>query len=520
MSLRLRTACTRLAASALALMFGTSTLLADVTPEQVWQSWKQMVGADDATVTAQSVQRHGDTLVVDDITIEGAQTSYLKIPSISFKDRGDGTVAVILPETTPLKLRRPYTPGTGLPQMVDFGLILRLPGATFLVSGVPDAMNVKSNVPDLELGLKDVAGIPSADVDLMAVLKMTGLTVTYNIGPGTKKIYKADYAAKTVKLVFQTLRPEAGVDIGFDIADLSAGMDATVPAGVPFGDKSFDLTAALPKGFAIDVKAALGATTFHFTSRGKIGGGALTAAKPGEVSGALAKASARVAVDATRLAVDLDSTNGTVNVAGTEIPLAGAGLSYSAIAGNLLMPTAESPRPAPFAVGLTLTDIAVPEQIWATIDPTGALPHAPASLVLDAGGKMTMRHSPFLNPKSAAHPPVGEEAADLNTLDIANLNLKALGAEVTALGGLTMDYGTPGHALNPPVPSGKIDLKATGLGKLIDGLVKMGAITAQDAVPARMMLAIFAISSTTADAQTSTVEFRDAHLFVNGQKVQ
>jgi hypothetical protein len=71
-----------------------------------------------------------------------------------------------------------------------------------------------------------------------------------------------------------------------------------------------------------------------------------------------------------------------------------------------------------------------------------------------------------------------------------------------------------------PAPTGKMEIKATGVNALVDALVTMGILGKDEADQGRMMLAMFANTSPTADEITSTVEFKDKHFFANGQQLQ
>jgi hypothetical protein len=363
--------------------------------------------------------------------------------------------------------------------------------------------------------LDSVNGIAVKAAGLTATLGLTGVSTQYRAMKGAPSKHSTDYAVKRLALAF------AGQDKGYDaeisltVADLAARVDAALPPGVTYDLQGLDLPKIVAAGFAGSVTTSLGATEFRVATRQRAAGVAASA-KPNEISGTLEKGSLRLAMDAAKIDYSLDTEGGSLRIAGAKIPLAEAAMTYGGFAAHMRIPVSESSKPAPFALGLTLSEVAVSEPVWALIDPTKALPHDPASLNLDAGGKITLLRSLFAEPAA----PQGTQGAQINTLDITNLNLKAAGAEVTALGGLTMDYGTPARRKDPPVPSGKIDVKATGLTALLDALVKMGVIPQNKAMQARMMLSIFAIASTTSDALTTTLEFRDAHFFVNGQQLQ
>ena len=92
----------KLAGSAAALaLIAANPVLADVTPEDVWQSWQDVMATSGSTVTTGSVERDGDTLIVTDVkaAFDGDEgKGETTISEIRLRDRGDGTVEVILAE--------------------------------------------------------------------------------------------------------------------------------------------------------------------------------------------------------------------------------------------------------------------------------------------------------------------------------------------------------------------------------------------------------------------------------------
>ena len=71
-----------------------------------------------------------------------------------------------------------------------------------------------------------------------------------------------------------------------------------------------------------------------------------------------------------------------------------------------------------------------------------------------------------------------------------------------------------------PAPSGAINIDIKGVSALIDNLIKLGIITDDDAMGARMMLGMFTRPGAEADQVTSVIEFKDGGLFANGQQLQ
>ena len=152
-------------------------------------------------------------------------------------------------------------------------------------------------------------------------------------------------------------------------------------------------------------------------------------------------------------------------------------------------------------------------------DPKAALPHGPTSLIIDTKGRVTLTRD-LTADASALEAGQTDRPGVLNALDLSQFNLKALGAEVQAQGAFTFDNSDLTTFSGVPLPTGKLDIKATGVNALLDTLVKMGLVPPDQAMQGRMMLAMFANTSTSADEMTSALEFKDKHFFANGQQLQ
>jgi hypothetical protein len=99
--------------------------------------------------------------------------------------------------------------------------------------------------------------------------------------------------------------------------------------------------------------------------------------------------------------------------------------------------------------------------------------------------------------------------------------LKAAGAEVTGKGAFTFDNSDTTTFPGVPLPTGQLDLKLVGANGLLDKLVQMGLLPADQAMGARMMMGLFAKTvEGSDDTLTSTLEFKDKGFFANGQRLQ
>lgn len=493
--------------SAIALLMTSSAGLADVTPEQVWQGWQDATAAMGNKVSAESATREGDTLVVSNISIGGGAKDQptVTIGKMSFTDKGDGTVAVVLPDSYPLTISVPPTEVDAKPTTIK--LDVAMPGASIIASGTPEAINYKTDAPEVSIKLGSIDGTDAQKVNATGEIRLTGLAGTYVTEPGDLQTLTEDFSLKALNAAVSGSDQASNSE--FTLTANLADIVAKAAIKSPKGSDMADLQGALAKGATMDVGFTYGATSFDVN--------ATDAGKPTQISGSLGGGSLAMAMDAARLDYSTDSKTVALKIASPDIPIPDAAVNWGQAAFHLLMPVSKSDTPADFALMLNLTDLSVADGIWAMIDPTGGLKHDPATLVIDTKGKVTLTKDLLTDATGLEN---AEPPGQLNAFDLTALTLRALGAELTGAGSFTFDNSDTATFGGVPAPTGKIDLKATGVNALIDTLVKMGFVPEDQAMQGRMMLSMFANTSTTADEMTSTLEFKDKHFFANGQQLQ
>ncbi|MBC7478823.1 MAG: DUF2125 domain-containing protein, partial [Pseudorhodobacter sp.] len=272
-----------------------------------------------------------------------------------------------------------------------------------------------------------------------------------------------------------------------------------------------DFDAALKSGMIMAVSGGLGSTNVDFA------GGPVD--KPVKFKGALASMKTSFTLSAAQISSDFGAKALAVTVASPEIPLPEVSLNLGELAFGLVMPAAKSDKPAPFTYMTKIIDLQLPETLWAMIDPAATLAHDAATIIIDTSGTAMLTRD-LMADAQALEGGSSEPPGVLNTLKIPQILAKALGAEVTANGAFTFDATDMVTIPGMPLPTGKIDINATGINALIDKLVTMGLLPQDQAMQGRMVLSMFANSSATADEITSTLEFKDKHFYANGQQLQ
>ena len=490
----------------IAALMVTTAAYADVTAEQVWNNWKAMVEAQGQTISTGSETKSGDTLVVRDITskvdIEGGMATGT-LAELDLREQGDGTVAVTLSPEYPIDLS--MTPKGG--KLTEMHIVLNQSGMKMVVSGSPGDMTYEFDAPTI--GVK-LAGMKAdgKDIALDVDVGMTGAKGTYVIkGIDTRTVASSVTAdALTYRVSAKNPDGDGTFDLNGKMTGLTGKSDATLVGKMDMAD----LNAALQAGFAVDANFAYSASqgTSDFAQKGQTMHSETSAS-----GGAL-----NVALDKTRLNYGVAGKDVKVAVSGSQIPLPTVNVELAEIAANLLMPVAKSDTPQDFGLLVKLVGLKVNDEIWGMFDPGTVLPHDPATLVVDLAGKANWLFDIF-DPAQQKMPHA--MPGQVHALDVKTLDLAVAGAELTGQGGFTFDNSDMTTFNGVPKPTGSVDLKLVGGNGLIDKLVKMGLVPADQASGARMMLGLFARPGTGDDTLVSKIEITpNGEVMANGQRLQ
>lgn len=597
------------AALALALVLTAPAVWADVTPEEVWENWQAAKSMGGTAVTADSTSMDGDTLTVTGITltfpdVDGESGGAVRLETLQFQDNGDGTVAIVLPDSFPVTIVSPLDPITFA--TTETVLNVTMPDAEITASGVPDAISYDTAMPLIEVAadlqepegetvtlaikLTDVTGAylveaaesgtnisqegavktldlsvktkgATADNDVSVTLSLTdlagkgqltdipavggedlqlalneGMTVDFGgsygigsidvsgkdagdpiklaatVGGGNFVVAMAattfhyDATSKTISLNLAGTDQVSGAEFSFSgaLADLTSQLDM---AGANWANtEDFDL--ALKAGLKLSGAFGLGATSFDFSS---VEGGQMT-----KLKSSVGNADTSFAMEAAAMRYAFGSKAIALSVSTPEIPLPEVAIDLAELAFDLAMPLTKTGNAAPFTYLTRIVDLKIPEALWAMADPTGVLPHDPATIILDTKGMVTLTED-LVNDAMAGGP---STPPLLHALDLTQLLVKFAGAEVSANGAFTFDNTDTTTIPDMPYPTGKLDIRALGVNGLIDKLVAMGLLPEDQAMQGRMMMSMFANSSADRDELTSVLEFKDKHFYANGQQLQ
>jgi len=494
--------------SLLAALLISTAAHAELTADQVWMNWKAVSASYGQTVTATSETREGDTLAIKGLTIastfDGGSINGT-IEAVNFRELGDGTVEVTMSPDYPLVVNS--TDPDGKKSVVNVSV--RQPDLRIIASGTEAETRYDFTAPSVKAVVGDVT-VDENPVEMALEVDVTALAGSYLVTDGTPTQLSSSIAADSAGLTLAMTDPETGGKINVTgnvlaLAGTSTGklLDAAAMA---------DMSQALKAGFATDGSFTYGAGTFDFDIA--------EAADTTQGTATIGSGNIVFALDADRLNYGGGAKDVAISVSGSTIPVPALAMSYGEAAFNLLMPVSKSDVPGDFALLTKLIDFKLSDDVWSLLDPEKILPRDPATIVIDAKGKANWTVD-IMDP--AAVETVAEDSmpAQLHALDVAELTLKAAGAEVTGDGAFTFDNSDTTTFPGVPLPTGQLDLKIVGANGLLDRLVQMGLLPEDQAMGARMMMGLFARTvEGSDDTLTSTLEFKEKGFFANGQRLQ
>ena len=476
---------------------------ADVTAQEVWDSWKDQMGMYAlADISVGSEEMSGNTLVVSNLSVSTSapdiSTNY-SIDELRFEESG-GNVIITMSDSYPISI----TPEGN----VVITLEAKNTGLEIVVSGEADAMSYDMSADSISIGLKDIVdGGMTFTGDAMITLNdlagnyTTTKTDMLTIG------YDMNIASTDILVDIQIPGGEGEYVTG---GGKISGMNMVATVAMPLDANFEDPEMLFSGGFAIDGGYTVEGADYIFDVN----------ADGEQLAGSMTMGATEFAIAANRAAVayDVSANDVAVSATGSEVPFP-IDISFAEYGIGVEMPIGKSDKPENFRASISLVDMAVNEMIWSMIDPGSVLPHDPATLQIALSGTAKPMID-MMNPEEQATLSPGNLPYELNTLSLDTLNVSAVGAAITGAGDFTFDPKDTQTFAPFPRPEGEVAIKVNGLNQLIDNLIAMGLVPEEEVMGPRMMIGMFA--QTTGDDQLETaLEVNgEGHVLVNGQRVK
>lgn len=486
----------------LAALVSGSVAHAQVTAQQVWDDWKtemQMFGGE---LTTASEDVSGDTVTVRGLTLTSEEedvSSVLTIDELLFTDQGDGSVAITSSDSYPIVF--------STPDNVTVTVLISHPGLEINVSGTPEALDYTVDADQVTVALQDVVGGEEA---FTGDVQVTGnnMSGTYTTRLGDMRTTTYDLAFDALDLLVDVVPPAAAgqyITAGGQIAGVTLQGEITMPLD----------GASTPETLIMDGMAVAGGYTtqssefvFDINAEGDQVAGSASMG-PGSLTAQLNDQSVAYDTTATDIAATITSGDMPFPV---EFSLAEYGVTFE-------MPVGQSDTPQPFGLGIDLVDLTLSDMIWSMFDPESVLPRDPATVQIGLSGQARPLYD-IMDPAQEQAMAESQMPFELAELALTRLNIALAGLTATGEGAFTFD-NTDLQTFAPfPRPEGQVSVQINGLNGLLDNLVTMGLLPADQLMAPRMMIGMFARSTGDDQLETNLEVTPDGQVLANGQRIR
>lgn len=484
-------------------LMGSTAAFADVSAADVWADWQSYLSSFGYEISAdENVTSDGVTVDNLVVTIDSPYPDVkINIGSLTFKDMGNGTVSVITPEHMPMNV----TSGDEFAATLNYDTT----DMSIIVSGDADEMTYDYSAGQIKMSVADltIEGDKIADPKIeISIDNMAGKSTNTT---GDVRQIAQNFTTDLISYDVAVSAPDGEdftIAIKGSMADFAGASNSAIPKTMDYANMS----ASLAAGFAGNGKFTWGAGGYEYTaSDNHKNNSGKSSSESGELNFAIDQASV--------------SYGGTAN--GTKASFSNSSMPFPVditIAQSmfkLLMPINKTETPSDFALTIKLGDFTINDAVWNMVDPGTLLSRDPATVLLDFDGKANSLVD-FMDPEALKNSDL-DMPVQLHELTLKSLQLKAAGAELTGAGAFTFNNDDLETFSGMPAPTGAVDLKLTGGNGLMDNLVEMGLLPADQAMGARMMMGLFAVAGEGEDTLTSKLEVTgDGHVLANGQRLK
>ena len=482
-----------LAAPTALLLSGTSVFA--LTADQVWADLQALASGSGGEIKAATEVKEEGIITLNGVSVGPAGgPAVITIAEVSIEDQDDGSVAFFPAD---IKVTPPD------------GTMVAIEDQELTVSVFEDegGLGYALFADLLKVSFDATEGTAESPKRNAGSVTFEGLEAGYGRGAD---IMSVDLVAKRMAYDLTQVDKAMMLDSTSvsDTADLSLVGELTIPAGVNLmaldGPGAFE--DAVSKGLALTAAMTSGLSKGTTEERGEM--------MPMTVTFEGASSTMNIAADKTSMMIEGASSGLKAEVTPPGMPMSFP-VSMDSLSMAYMMPVS-APDGGAYQLKLNLANLVLGESVWAMFDPSAALARDPANLALDVSGQAKFDLLATMAAEgTGTAPPVPEPVS----LDIKELGFKLAGAALSGTGAFTFDNSMMAMG-GPPMPLGTANLRLEGGNKLIDGLIATGLLKEEDAMGARMMMAMFGKPDGD-DVLTSQIEAKEGgSIFVNGQQIQ
>jgi hypothetical protein len=468
-----------------------------LTAQGVWDNWTSLYAATPGITSAARLDGTDGSLIVSDYTLtENSQNGGLSIsiPEIVLTEMDDGSVTVTMSDVYSLSLLNGANENS-------IELTVSQPDMEFVVSGSESNMSYLLSAPTTNITL-DAPGSNDLTLDL-TLLGFSG-AVSYDQTSGLSLESFLNLEMMNYDINF----PDPDTGQGILLSGSLAGFESSIQGnlGSIFLDPSIEQ--GLSKDFTVSGNITHGAMSYNT---------ATIASTPSFASnGEIASGMLNLEISEGQLSTSGGFNGVALALSASDMPFPPISAALDESAFNVVMPLSKSDFPSEFEMIVRLVGLSANDDIWNIFDPAGVLPRDPATLVVDFSGMGNWLTNIFA-------PDVQETMMGIiHAASLNELTLSAAGSELTGKGDFTFDYNDMTTFAGLPKPTGSANLQLIGGNGLLDKLIAMGLVPEEQAMSARMMMALFTTMAVgSEDTITSEIVIEeDGSIFANGQRLQ
>lgn len=487
----------------LAALFSGTAAFAEISAQQVWDDWQTDMAMFGGELTTTSEDMSGDSLIVRGLTLttrDDDVSSVLTLDTVTFAEQDDGSVTVTSSDSYPVVF-------TGEDGTVITVLISH-PGLELNVSGTPEALDYTMAGDSITVALQDIVENGetfTGDVQVVA----NNLSGTYATRTGDMRNTVYDLAFASVDVLVDVAPPDTPGDyvtIGgrIDGVTLQGDLTTATDTATTDPDTMFADGMALAGGYTTEGSEFV----FDISTDGAVTAGSVSAGA-GSLTAQVSNQSVSYIADSTDLAATITSGGLPAPI---DLTLAEYGVTFE-------VPVGQADTPQPFELGLDFVDLTLSDAIWALFDPNTVLPRDPATVQIGLSG-LARPLFDMLDPAQEEAMMASNMPYELASLALTNLNIALAGATATGEGAFEFDNDDLQTFAPFPRPEGQVTVQINGLNALLDNLVTMGLIPADQIMGPRMMMGMFARSTGDDQLETQLEVTADGQVLANGQRIR
>ncbi|WP_428546951.1 hypothetical protein [Profundibacter sp.] len=492
---------------------------AEISANDVWNGFTTFYNAFGLKVDATKTQS-GNRLTISNLKLSATLpfelgSFILTTTGLDLVENTDGTVDIIAPESLPLAIAVTLPDDVFVTTTVDY----RITDYQAQAAGDPDNFTVTYQLgrADMELGGLSITGPKAKDLDFdgnftLAARDMSGKTI-FTTGDLLVVTQDSRMGALVANGSFTGKNARKGdmeTTMSMTVSNMQRSSVITVPAtGIDLMNLPTQLRDGMSFQYASTVRQQV--TSQRVTVNGNLVSDQSTTVGNASSAVGLSKDGARLETQADDY--DIDYTM-------PELPFP-IRISASRIIGNFAGPLLKSDEEQKFTYMFDLNNLTIADDLWNQFDPDAVLPHEPGRFLLDLSGSIRLFEDllDFNAMRDAIEN--GNKVAELTSLTLNGMDIKAAGAQLTGTGAFTFDNSDMTTFQGLPAPSGTASFQMSGLNALMDNLIKMGLLENDAAFGMRMGLGLFTMAGDGDDTLISDIEVKpDGQILANGKRIK